>query len=196
MQRSWAHRWNQCGRSWPDPSQALTSGPSPRCTRETQLSPKESYKPAFRMADHEIAAKTAFRGYFRVPAALREDFINQGYENSQSRINEIAESSQIVPNRAKSCQIDAKNIVLQIRLKIERLASPAQAKPMSSQARVAATPCVQKMICARRPFLSMPQLGRAVIFRVCARRCECEHEKKRPLSSGIECDGGLWSIEL
>ena len=48
----------------------------------------------------------------------------KAYDNSESRINETAKSRQIQPNRAKSRQIDAKYIVLQIRLKNPELTSP------------------------------------------------------------------------
>jgi hypothetical protein len=58
-----------------------------------------------------------------IPADLRQDFTHEGQEGSQSRINETAESSQIVPNPGKSSQIQAMNIVLQFRQKIKRLAA-------------------------------------------------------------------------
>jgi len=151
MQRSCAHFLNPRGHSWPGPSQAPASGPSPFWTWATAV-PQ-------RIAENETAAKkrkntrifanfALFRGSFRVPAAPREGFISQRHDDSQGRINETAESSQIVPNRAKSRQIDVWNIVLQIRLKIEPLASPARAKPPLSEARIVTRPGVQMMICA------------------------------------------------
>jgi hypothetical protein len=72
-----------------------------------------------------------FRGYFRVPTALPKDSINQGYDDSQSRINETAKSSQIQPNPAKSSQIVPMNIVFEIKCP----ARPEKPKPFLSENR-------------------------------------------------------------
>jgi len=127
MQRLCAHRWNPRGHSWTGPSRALTRGSWPSHIAETQPSPTESYRQDHKMKCNEIAAKkrkrrkntrilaffAPFCGYSRLPAALREDFGNEGYEDSQTRITNTAESSQIVPNPGKSSQIVPMNIVLQ-----------------------------------------------------------------------------------
>ena len=163
MKRSCAHRWNARRRSWTGPISAHTSGPRPhwnraakkRKRRKSKIDsgrgvspPRQSRDGSATLGSFLFATFAPSRGYLQVPAALREDFINQGYDASQSRINETAESSQIVPNPGKSSQIDAKNIVLHIRLKIERLASPAGTKPFLSEARLATRPRLQKRICA------------------------------------------------
>ena len=58
MQHSCARRCNPRGRSWTGPSRAPASGPSPHNTRETQPSPKESYRRIHRITCNEIAAKS------------------------------------------------------------------------------------------------------------------------------------------
>ena len=190
MKRSCAHRWNARGRSWTGPSRAFTSAPAPRRTRLTAsahslasgdlaakkrkrrktdssrgVSPLRQSRDgsatlgSFHFAPHakrlsiicSLVAPSG--GHFRVPAALRQDFINQGYDASQSRINETPESSQIEP----------KNIVLPIRLKIERLASPAGTKAFLSEARLVATPRPKSGVA---PDLRPPSLfGRAFFDR-------------------------------
>jgi hypothetical protein len=95
MQHFCAHRWNPRGRWWSGLSQAVHERPIAALDRADRApSRKTQQKPNLNPRNPMTRnGKIASR-----PTALREDFINPGYDGSQTRMNNPAESKLIQVN--------------------------------------------------------------------------------------------------